>query len=50
VYSENEEEDKTENEPGENIESVEMSKFLANSEESYRLPLQQKCASHTKFS
>ena len=50
MYSENEEEGKTENEPGENIKSVEMSEFLANSEESYKLPLQQKCASHIKFS
>ena len=39
MYSENEEEGKTENEPRENIESVEMSESLANSEESYRLPL-----------
>lgn len=47
MYSEIEEEAKTENEPGEHLESVEISEFLANSEESYRLPPQQRCASHT---
>lgn len=47
MYSEIEEEDKTENESEEGVESVEISEFLANSEESYRLPPQQRCASHT---
>lgn len=45
MYSEIEEA-KTENERGEHLESVEISKILATNKESYRL-LQQKCASHT---
>lgn len=49
VYSEIEEEVKTVNEPerGESLKSIEISEFLANSEESYRLPPQHRCASHT---
>lgn len=47
MYSDIEEENRTENEPGEGLESVEISEFLANSEENYRLPPQQRCASHT---
>lgn len=46
MYSEIEEA-KTENERGEHLESVEISEILATNEESYRLPPQQKCASHT---